>query len=1110
MFPVVFMQFLWDGCDQTHPFMKTPLIKCFSALAIALIVALSLVSARATELIVNGGVESGSSPWVLSGGVTASANGGYARSGSYFLFFGGANNEVDAGYQTIMIPANATAATLSFYYNINSLEGNTVARDTFSATIRDTNGTFLATVLNLSNNDQTSPGPCCYTLWPYNLLPYAGQTIRIHFASSNNASRVTNFRVDDVSVQVTTGETISIPTGLSGEPNPVQNVSSTYLVNASTSSLGHTVEYSFTWGDGTSSLFSTSTSASHAWSSTGQKYVYVTARCQTHTSISNNNSPGKFVTVQPPSETITTPGTIAGTLSPVQGTPYSYTVGTATSSLGHTVEYSFDWGDGSSPSFSTSATATHTWFSTGQKSIIVTARCQTHTGVSNNNSPGKSITVTAPTPAPVAVFATDNRTPQPGQAVRFYATSPVAGVTYSWFIDNSLITAGTASSTYLTFNSSGTHPVKLVASDSQSRSDTQSADIYVQSSVSGTGGGGSSGNTRPTLGADPVNLASGSYTYEHTDLRFPGVGIPFEFSRSYNSKFNDQSGLPFGYGWSYFPSIRVSDNLTNAVVTFGDGHAETFTTTGGSYVGAAGVFDLLVKNPDASWLVITKQQTTNLINTAGRLVQIQDRNGNAITLDYETDDLAANGRLKQIVDTAKRTNFFRGYPGNSALIGSIEDALQRTNFFTYDSNTNLVAVTNAMQAVTQFTYDGKHQLTGLQDNRGSLIVSNIYDPDLNVVIRQFDAYGKEVGFNYDFTNHVTIQTNALGGISIYQFDDQLLLTNQVNEAGFTNAYAYDSARNQVLIRDRNGNETHYVFDERGNVTNKLDAVSKATSIRYSAFNKPISRLDALANPATLGYDTKGNLNATTNALGFVSRVQYNANGLPLILTDARGFNTTNQYDAAGNLVAVMDAKGFTSRFEYDAVGRKLGQIDALNRTNLFFYDNNDNLLYTVNALGFTNFHTYDANNNRTSSRNPRNATITNSFDLKDRLVNVVAPLNQTVSNRFDELDRKIASFDSSQNPTGYTYDGIGNVIAVTNALTQTIRFTFDAQGNPTSLIDPPGHYVTNFFDPLNRKFAGIDVLISTNAPPSMPWGGCSPPPTPTGRSRSFSMTPAAG
>ncbi len=188
---------------------------------------------RTTELISNGGFESLplGTGWTLSG-ATASANGGFARSGTRFLWNGGAVSFSDSGYQTITIPSSATVATLSFYYNINSQEGVSVANDTFTATIRNTSGTVLATVVNLSNKDQTSPGSCCYTLKTFNLLPYTGQTVRIHFASVNNASLVTNFRVDDVSVLVTTGPTLSSIQISSGPTQVNENSSAQYTCTA--------------------------------------------------------------------------------------------------------------------------------------------------------------------------------------------------------------------------------------------------------------------------------------------------------------------------------------------------------------------------------------------------------------------------------------------------------------------------------------------------------------------------------------------------------------------------------------------------------------------------------------------------------------------------------------------------------------------------------------------------------------------------------------------------------------------------------------------------------------------------------------------------------------
>src|SRR5437868_10356656 len=76
-----------------------------------------------TELIVNGGFESGtSSGWSVSGGAGVYSVGSLAYSGTYYLWLGGIENEVDAAYQTITIPGSATVANLSFYYNITSEE----------------------------------------------------------------------------------------------------------------------------------------------------------------------------------------------------------------------------------------------------------------------------------------------------------------------------------------------------------------------------------------------------------------------------------------------------------------------------------------------------------------------------------------------------------------------------------------------------------------------------------------------------------------------------------------------------------------------------------------------------------------------------------------------------------------------------------------------------------------------------------------------------------------------------------------------------------------------------------------------------------------------------
>jgi len=101
-------------------------------------------------------------------------------------------------------------------------------------------------------------------------------------------------------------EVVSVPGTPSGNTSPAVNVSETYATSGSACNQGHQVEYRFNWGDGMTSTWSTSTSASHAWSALGTKTVTVTARCQVHTSISATSA-GLQVNVTDSGEMISIP-----------------------------------------------------------------------------------------------------------------------------------------------------------------------------------------------------------------------------------------------------------------------------------------------------------------------------------------------------------------------------------------------------------------------------------------------------------------------------------------------------------------------------------------------------------------------------------------------------------------------------------------------------------------------------------------------------------------------------------------------------------------------------------------------------------------------------------
>jgi hypothetical protein len=78
-------------------------------------------------------------------------------------------------------------------------------------------------------------------------------------------------------------------------------------------------------------------------------------------------------------ETVSTPNVINGPTSGTPGQSCAFTAGGSSSSLGHTVDYQFDWkGDGSDLSSWGAATQSKTWNAAGTYNVRARARCVTH------------------------------------------------------------------------------------------------------------------------------------------------------------------------------------------------------------------------------------------------------------------------------------------------------------------------------------------------------------------------------------------------------------------------------------------------------------------------------------------------------------------------------------------------------------------------------------------------------------------------------------------------------------------------------------------------------------------------------------------------------------
>ncbi|WP_049623899.1 CehA/McbA family metallohydrolase [Frateuria defendens] len=153
----------------------------------------------ATELIKNGGFESGATSWTQTSGAITSDSGEAAHAGSWKAWLDGyGSSHTDYVRQSIAIPATATKATLDFFLHVDTAETSTsTAYDTLKAQIITSSGSYV-TLGTWSNLDAGSG----YVERTLDLTAYRGQTIQVNFYGVEDSSSQTSFVVDDVSVKV--------------------------------------------------------------------------------------------------------------------------------------------------------------------------------------------------------------------------------------------------------------------------------------------------------------------------------------------------------------------------------------------------------------------------------------------------------------------------------------------------------------------------------------------------------------------------------------------------------------------------------------------------------------------------------------------------------------------------------------------------------------------------------------------------------------------------------------------------------------------------------------------------------------------------------------------
>jgi hypothetical protein len=119
-----------------------------------------------------------------------------AQSPPNLAWFGGLNRENDLLSQSVTIPANAASVMLSFYYWIITDESSAAENDVFDVSLVDLAGTETP-LAHLGDNNAGDAWVLFKAAVPPSL---AGQTVTLQLHGQTNATQVTSFYIDTVSL----------------------------------------------------------------------------------------------------------------------------------------------------------------------------------------------------------------------------------------------------------------------------------------------------------------------------------------------------------------------------------------------------------------------------------------------------------------------------------------------------------------------------------------------------------------------------------------------------------------------------------------------------------------------------------------------------------------------------------------------------------------------------------------------------------------------------------------------------------------------------------------------------------------------------------------------
>lgn len=380
---------------------------------------------------------------------------------------------------------------------------------------------------------------------------------------------------------------------------------------------------------------------------------------------------------------------------------------------------------------------------------------------------------------------------------------------------------------------------------------------------------------------------------------------------------------------------------------------------------------------------------------------------------------------------------------------SVTDASGATNRFSYDEVGHLTSVTNALGhtthvecgraglpckitdplgATTRYERDAFGRPERIADPVGA--ITRLEWTVESQLVRLTEADGNQQHWTYDGEGNCLSHTDAVGGVSTFEYTDFDLLVARTGPDDVRYEFAHNANLQLTQVSNPQGMTWKYEYDALGRLISETDFDDRTLTYRY---------------------DPAGRLRGRTNGLGQSIGYEHNELG-QITRKESESGVTTFEYDIFDQLATATGPDSTLIRLR-DRFGR-LKSETVNNRILAFDHDVLGRQVSRTTPSGTVSTWVYDAADRR------RQLTVsgrTIAFERDEAGREVVRRVGETVTfmNEFDVIgrlvDQRVAGRGRSLQHRAFSYRADGHLVGIQDQLSGTRRFDLDAAGRVTAV-----------------------------------------------------------